>query len=302
VQPLAAWLVARPQNAILGLAATLMLPVLQIISGIIVVLLVLKHGTRLVIIECGVALAILALSAAVVGIPLLQVAYMALVTWVPAALLALLLRRSGSLTLTLQALGLVIAGVAVVIFGVIDDITEFARPVTEYWLELLRSSGLQEQAAALAAQPVELAQSLMVSLLWGFWVLCVLVILAGYRYRRGVDDECPNYGAFRDLDFGRVLATVFAVLSIGGFATGIVWLQNVAIVMLALFWLQGLAILHWAKDAGMLPLFLLIMAYMVLFMPVLSQVVIVGLAVLGYSDAWFGLRGLLATKLKNRDL
>ena len=40
MQPLAAWLVARPQNAVLGLAVTLLLPAPQLTSGVIMVLLV----------------------------------------------------------------------------------------------------------------------------------------------------------------------------------------------------------------------------------------------------------------------
>ena len=46
MQPLVAWLVARPQNAVMVLAATLLLPVLQIFSGIFMVILVLKQGVR----------------------------------------------------------------------------------------------------------------------------------------------------------------------------------------------------------------------------------------------------------------
>ena len=41
---LAAWLVARPQNAVLGLAVTLLLPAPQLTSGVIMVLLVLAQG------------------------------------------------------------------------------------------------------------------------------------------------------------------------------------------------------------------------------------------------------------------
>ena len=39
MQALAAWLVARPQNAVLGLAVTLLLPAPQLTSGVILVLL-----------------------------------------------------------------------------------------------------------------------------------------------------------------------------------------------------------------------------------------------------------------------
>ena len=53
MQPLAAWLVSRPQNAVLGLAATyiLFLPLAGIFSGALIVLLVLQHGVRRALIQ-----------------------------------------------------------------------------------------------------------------------------------------------------------------------------------------------------------------------------------------------------------
>ena len=53
MQALATWLVARPQNAVLGLAATLLLPAPQLTSGVILVLLLLAQGTRLALIEAA---------------------------------------------------------------------------------------------------------------------------------------------------------------------------------------------------------------------------------------------------------
>ena len=69
---------------------------------------------------------------------------------------------------------------------------------------------------------------------------------------------------------------------------GAAWLQNIAFVMFAIFWLQGLAIVHWMHGKEILPGFAVAMVY-VLMLP-LSAVVVVGLAVLGYIDAWFDLR------------
>jgi hypothetical protein len=73
VQPLAAWLVARPQNAVLALTATLLLPVLQIFSGIFMVLLVLKQGVRLAVVEGAIAGVLLPVVSLVAGAPVVQV-------------------------------------------------------------------------------------------------------------------------------------------------------------------------------------------------------------------------------------
>jgi len=301
VQTLAAWLVARPQNAVLGLAATLLLPGLQIVSGMIMVLLVLKQGVRPALLEGLLAAAILAAASFVSGMPALRVGYVALVLWAPAVLLAFGLLRTRSLTLTLQALGLVLMGLSVYVFGVVDDLVEFARPASDFWLEMFRAGGMQDQAEMLAKQPEVLAQGLMVALLWGLWTMYALFLLIGYRLRRGLADGTPGYGMFRDVDFGKVLAIVLALMSIVGFVTGIEWLKNVAVVMMAMFWLQGLAVMHWSRDAGMLPLFVVVLVYILLFLPVLNELVLTGLAIFGYADVWFGVRRRLAANLKNRD-
>jgi hypothetical protein len=58
--------------------------------------------------------------------------------------------------------------------------------------------------------------------------------------------------------------------------------------MFAVFWLQGLAIAHWLRAEGRMPGFALVLVYVLL--PVLNFLVIVGLAVAGYVDAWFSYR------------
>jgi len=70
--------------------------------------------------------------------------------------------------------------------------------------------------------------------------------------------------------------------------TGHPWLQSLAIVLLAVFWLQGLAVIHWMVVDGELPLFVAIMVYVLL--PFLHLFLMMALAVVGYTDAWFGYR------------
>jgi hypothetical protein len=69
---------------------------------------------------------------------------------------------------------------------------------------------------------------------------------------------------------------------------GAAWLQGTAFVLFAVFWLQGLAVLHWMHADGHLPLFVVIVTYVLL--PVLHIFLVSALAVLGYVDAWFRFR------------
>jgi uncharacterized protein YybS (DUF2232 family) len=64
--------------------------------------------------------------------------------------------------------------------------------------------------------------------------------------------------------------------------------QNLAFVLFVVFWMQGLAIVHWLHAEGILPLGAVVAVYVLL--PLLQVLLITVLGVLGYLDAWFGFR------------
>lgn len=294
MRALAAWLVARPQNAVLGLAATLLLPVLQVLSGIIMVLLVLKQGVRTAVVEGAIAAVILALVSLIAGAPVMQVLVGVLTTWLPAILLAVTLQATRSLTLTLQASALV-AAVAVLGFHiVIDDMQAFWQPVMEFMIDWARESRLDEQVQLMESDPATVAHTLTVVFVVSSWTMYALYLLFGYRFSSAVPGEPGDYGRFCDLSFGRVIAFVMALLSVLAFVSGMDWLQSVAIVLFAIFWLQGLAVVHWMFEDGELPLFVVILTY--LLMPFLHVFLFMALAVVGYTDAWFQYRRRVAAK------
>ena len=302
MQPIAAWLVARPHNGVIGLAATLLLPFINVFSGIFMVLLVLKNGPRTAVLQAGAAAGILALASLLTGTAVTEVAVFAVMVWGSAALLGIVLQRTRSLTLTLQVVALVLVTMAIAIFGFVPDIVEFAKPLTTFYLEFYRASGLSEQAEILASQPLALAAELLRITLWVAWVFWVAYTLFGYRFYRRLEDPPADFGSFRELDFGRVIAIGMAIATLVAYLAGLDWLQNVAFVMIAIFALQGLAIAHFVFDAGILPLFLLILVYILLVMPVLNDFVIVGLAAFGFSDVWVRFRPRIVAKQQERNL
>jgi hypothetical protein len=288
VQALAAWLVARPQNAVIALAATLLLPLLQMVSGVIMVLLVLKQGARIAVLEGAVAGVILALVALVTGSSLIQIVVATLSTWAPAIMLALVLQATRSLTLTLQVSVLVAALAVVGFYIVIDDMVAYWDPVMTVLLEWTRGNNLQEQAQLMESDPVMTANMLTMAIVLSSWMLYTVYLVFGYWLYRLIPGESGDYGRFSDLNFGRVIALIMALLSLLAFVTGAAWLQSVAFVLFAVFWLQGLAVVHWLHSVGNLPLLVVIMTYVLL--PFLHVFLIMALAVLGYTDAWFTFR------------
>jgi len=130
VQPIAAWLVARPQNGVLGLAGTLLLPLAPIVSGLVMVHLVFRHGLRTSVLQGLVAAAVLSTVALIMGAPIGQILLNAASTWLPGMLLAGLIRSQRSLTLALQVSVIVAIVVTLAFFVILGD------PAV-YWNEVI---------------------------------------------------------------------------------------------------------------------------------------------------------------------
>jgi hypothetical protein len=282
VQALAAWLVARPQNAVLGLAATLLLPAPQLTSGVIMVLLVLAQGSRLAVIEAMAAAALLVVVSLLFGVSIASIVTLMAGTWVPVLLLALLLKRTRSLALTMQVT--VIAAVVAMVgfYLVVTDPVAFWQPYLTAMSEFARQNSLELNTELLNAEVMTVSATL------AFWMLYVTGLLLGYGLSNGLPGQAGRYGWFRDLSFGRVIASIMAVASLLALVVDVTWIQNVAFVLFVVFWLQGLAIVHWMHAQQMLPVGAVAAVYVLL--PFLQVLLITGLGILGYMDAWFEFR------------
>jgi len=282
VQGLASWLVLRPQNAVLGLAVTLLLPAPQLTSGVIMVLLVLAQGTRLAVIEALIAAAVLLTVSLLFGVSIVSMTALIVGTWVPVLLLAMLLLGARSLTLTMQVSVIVTVVALLGFYVVVDDPAAFWQPYVLQMTELARQNNLQLNTELFSAEVMTISAAL------AFWMLYIIGLLLGYALYRRLPRETGEFGRFRDLNFGRVIALTLALASVLAFLVDVAWLQNVAFVLFVMFWVQGLAIVHWLHGQGMLPLAALIAVYALL--PFLQVLLMTALAVFGYTDAWFEFR------------
>ena len=283
MQAIATWLLARPHNAVFALVVTLLLPPApQLISGAVLVLLVLGQGTRLAVIEACVAAAVLAVMSLLLERSLASVIVLTAGTWVPVGLLAISLVAMRSLTLTLQVS--VIAAVAAMLFFkiAVPDAAAFWQPYLDEMVRIVRENGMQLDTAMLTAEIMTISAVLV------FWLLFTGALLLGYGLYCRLPNETVNYGRFRDLNFGRVIALSLALASVLAFALDATWLQNVAFIVFVMFTMQGLAIVHWLHSEGMLPKIAVVSMYVLL--PLLQVLLVMVLALIGYTDAWFGFR------------
>lgn len=220
----------------------------------------------------------------------------ALIVYVAAVVIGTLavgemLRRSESLTLTIQ-LSLLIALVAGIGFQLsIGDQTAFWLPRLLEMVELLREMGsldndIDETLLVQRLQTgVPLASGFFIASQWYFAV--VALAIGYYVFDQGRDKARARFGRFRDLNLGRVLAMLLVLLAVAAALTGSLLLTNLAAVALLGFGLQGLALLHWARHHfGWSPL-VLVIGYMAVI-PVQPYGVLL-ICVVGYVDAWFDL-------------
>ncbi|MDH3748902.1 MAG: YybS family protein [Gammaproteobacteria bacterium] len=290
MQAVAAWLVARPLNAVLALAATISLAWFSFLSGIVLVLLILHKDFRVVAIDVVGAAVLMVVVGVIAKVPLTTVIVGAFAIWLPAMLLASVLKVTRSLTLTLQISVLIAVVATLGFFLLAGEPGEFWRTVLTSIVEVWRNMGLTEQAALLDAEMDTIVEQMTMVAVITSWTVHVASCVLGYKLFRQLPNESARFGRFRDLNFGRVIALLMALASIGAYLSGAVWLQNTAFVMFAVFWMQGLAIVHWLHGEGHMPIFGVVAVYVL--MPFLNVILLVGLAITGYIDAWFGFRRL----------
>lgn len=291
MQPIAVWLVARPERAIFILIATFLLPITQILGSAILVLLVLSRGLARAAIVAGLAFAAILVLALVSAVPVSQLFQVALTIWLPGIALALLLQRMRSLTLLLQTTALVAMLVIVGLYIVLGDPAVYWRDILEEFSGMWRDAGLQQESEIFVQLQPYAPQMTGIFVSIG-WLLHVLAFLAGYAGHISLPGQSDGFGRFSDLNFGRVLALVLALTSVAAIFSAAIWLQNFAFVLFVIFWLQGLAMLHWLRGQGRLPGAVLAAVYALTVL--LGPLLVTAVGVMGYTDAWFNYRPRLA--------
>ena len=283
----AAWLLARPVNAGLALAMTMLMPGLATISGAILVLLVVQQDLRKVLLTAALAGSVLLVVSLASGAsPVLALIGIA-TFWIPILVLARILRVTRSLTLTLQT------SVIVALIGICAFFALSSDPVA-FWREViaanpvLQSLPLPEWQKALAMSDSQFAGVMTTLFAIGYWFGLACVVLLGYWLFQQLPGKGAEFGRFCELNFGYVIALLLAVSSVAGFALDVIWIQSIAVLIFAVFWLQGAAMVHWLHASGFVPVAVVIAAYALTL--VLFEYLFPALAVLGYTDAWFRYR------------
>ncbi len=285
---LAQWLAGNPVGAViatglLGLLPLLGIGVLFFLPGAVPALIVLVRGERQgVIVALGASL-LLAAAMLAFGRPMpVGFIYSA---WVlgPPLLLALLLRRTESLSLCLQVATLVGAVLLVVLHGSLGDPQQFWAPFVRDLAQQVKSSGI-----GVDLEKDGLADTLARTL-WG-WVAVLTMTLAMCalfmaRWWQSLPERAGEFGAeFRQIRLGRVLGLTALVVIGASLLTQQALVDDIGRLFLGALVIVGLAAVHRAVAEDKLGSVWLWVTYATLVF--VAPFAVVGLAAWGFMDNW----------------
>ena len=282
MQALTKWLLARPLNAVLALTVSLVLPIPQLTGGIIIVFLTLVKGLRNTAVIVFTTALLPVLTFLIIEGSFTSILTLLVMTWLPAFFIAFVLLKTQSLTLSLQVLLLASFVVLVCINFFIPNLSIFWQPYLDLMAQLLTENGMQYEVGVLTAD------ILTISAVFIFWLIYSTVLLFGYFIYIRIPGKKSDYGKFQDLDFGKIIGIALVFFSILAFSTGSIWLQYIAITIFAMFMMQGLSILHWLKNQGIVQPIIVAVVYIVF--PIFQIFLVAALAIVGYVDVWLGIR------------
>lgn len=274
---------------------SLLLPPLSYVSGAAVGLVALRIGPgQGMVVIAGAVLAVAALGTITLGAPWVAGVFL-LALWLPVGVLAARLRRTVDLARTLR-LAAGFGGAAVIaVYATVQD-------PAAWWAELLQQifaagtgqSPLGEEALADVAAlmtgmaAAALTLGIMGALLLARWWQAILYNPGGFR------------SEFHQLRLGRgVTVAAMALLAMASLPIGVPahFAAELAVVMMMLFVIQGLAVAHGLVTAtGASSGWLIALYLLLLFM--LPQTAVT-LAVVGIVDNWFDFRQHFGSQKKD---
>ncbi len=291
---LASFVMQRRSQAVMAISVlallSLKLPPLSIISSAAVALVTLRRGLPDGLTVTSLAFVVCALLALLLQVAVVPVIGLTLLLWVPVLVLGLLLRSQGSLALTIMVallFGLLVIAVYYVQF---DD------PIAE-WRKLLEPF-LQRFSQDQAIEPDQQKMLLEVLSHWmtgmmaaGFFLQLVVSLLLARWWQALLYNPGGFGGEFRQLRLPRTLA-VIAVGIIGVILLdariGSPILDYLAMLLIAAYLLQGLALVHGLRAQIGASRGWLIAMYILLF--IAAPHMVITLATAGIADAWLDLR------------
>lgn len=279
----AAWLVAQRIRRVVFIASLFPLPLLGMVSAAIIVMAAQVRGLRETLLDCVLALVLLAGIAWFADMDLPVLLGSAAISWLLWLVLGTIVTRTGSLTLAVQA-AVIIALAGLVIFNLaIGD-------PTAYWgqtLEVLYAD-LAKQGFEITVNIEQQAKLMSGVVIAGSLTGGIIALLLGSAWASRLSDG--NYAQqFVELRLGYViggLAALAGVAGLFGFS-----FDGVLLIFGAAFVFHGIAVVAWWSRRRNWPGGWWIgLCILPILLPDFSIFILALLAMLGFVDNWYGLR------------
>ncbi len=266
----------------------LVLPPVAWLSGAAVALVALVSGHRsglLVTAIAGIGTVILA--GLILSLPELGLYYVLLV-WLPVVMVAVVLRQTVSLVLSLQLIAVLSMLGIVVLYVFYPDFGELWRPSLNSVAEEL----IKQSQDTLDAQQLQLMIDRIVRLLPGFFAVSFMIgIMLSLYLARWWQAAIYNPGGFgkefRAINLGKVTALVALAIAAAASLGAMEIFNAMLLVVFVLYLNQGVAVLHAVFAGKQLNAVWLFLVY--LFMLFVPQTVVL-LALAGLADTWIDFR------------
>jgi hypothetical protein len=284
---LASWLSANRRSRIFLIAGTLMLPLVNLLSGAVVAMTAATLGWRTALTDCLAGVGILLVLLALSGGPWDSAVVAALTMWAGALLGGHLLGRTGSFDLAVQVLVAVAVVAVFVISLVLPDARSYWLPILE---QLIRSAGLP-QSEGLPEDWLARLAAMMYGVIGASVLMSVLIALLLGGSLAASGDRTAWRRQVLQLRLGRAL-TWLALLGLAAIGLGLEDAGSGVLLVLATgFVAQGLAVIHWTADHRGWPRFWSVVLYGPLMLsPSLAGLLLVGLMTAGILDNLISLR------------
>lgn len=280
---LASWLAAQRVRRVVFIAGLFPLPFLGLLSAATVVMAAELRGPRDALIDCGLALLLLAGMAFVVGMDVRLLAASAVLSWLVWMLLGSVAGWSGSLQLAMQAALLLAISALIVLLVAVDD-------APAYWTGILEAlyADLAEQGVAVEANIADQAAVMSGVVVSGSFVGSAVALLLGSSWASAVQQG--DFAAqFRRLRLGYVIGVLAALAGLAQMLG--VDTAGALLLFGAGFMFHGMGVLAWwANQLGWPRGWWIGLCILTLLLPNLLIIGLVVFAAAGFIDNWYSLR------------
>ncbi len=275
-------------NAIMAATIGLLFPLLNIATNSIVGVVALRHGTVNGVLVLVAATVITIAATGWFSSPLVVIV-MALTTGLPVLLLAVLLRRSCSLSLSLLGGALLTAAGLLLIEVITGDSLAWWRSLLQRIL-LPPDSGAE--AVALSSEALDVLVPLFTKLPIAVFVASVFALLIARWCHALIDHPGAFADEYRRMRLSSAVAGLALGVGVWAFISDIALVDELMYVVVILFFFQGIAIVHAVVGGRKESQAWVVLMYV---MVILVPPSIVMMALIGWSDVWLNYRRRLSS-------